>query len=211
MATGIRKPTAERRREVVAAALRIIGSEGVTHLTTSRLAAEVGLSSGALFRHFRSLDEILLEAARTGAARLEETYPPKGLPPRERLSLLLRNRARLLGEEPGLAWLLLSEQARLILPPPAVALLASQVRRSRRYLAATLREGMAEGTLRDDIDPGELLAVVSGTLLAVVGMPGFHRQKQPGRRSGRDRVLAALDRLLASDSSSPRTREGASR
>jgi len=211
MTTGVRKPTAERRREVVAAALRIIGGEGVTHLTTSRLAAEVGLSTGALFRHFQSLEDILLEAARTGAARLEETYPPQGFPARERLSLLLRNRAELLGEEPGLAWLLLSEQARLILPPPAVALLAAQVRRSRRFLMATLREGMAAGTLRDDIDPGDLLALVSGTLLAAVGMPGIHRQKQPGRRSGRERVLAALDQLLASDPSSSGKREGAQR
>ena len=62
MSTTTRKPAAVRREEIARAVLRIIGERGLTSLTTSNLAAEVGLTTGALYRHFASREEILREA-----------------------------------------------------------------------------------------------------------------------------------------------------
>jgi DNA-binding transcriptional regulator YbjK len=46
MAVAVRKRAAERRREIGGAALRIVGREGVTALTTANLAREVHLTTG---------------------------------------------------------------------------------------------------------------------------------------------------------------------
>ena len=135
-----RKPAPERRREIALAVLRIIGERGLTSLTTATLADEVGVTTGALFRHFASLDEILRETVRHGVEKMEETFPDASLPPLERLLGLARNRVELLRSDSGLEWLLRSEQAYLTLPDEAVASLKALVRRSRRYLLDAIRE-----------------------------------------------------------------------
>ncbi|MCK5482219.1 MAG: TetR/AcrR family transcriptional regulator, partial [Gemmatimonadetes bacterium] len=141
MVTQTRKPTAERRKEIAESILRIIGERGLTSLTTTTIAAEVGLTSGALFRHFVSRDEMLTEAVRFGLARIEDTFPNESLPPIDRLMELARGRIRVLGSDAGLAWLFRSEQAFLELPGEAVTLLRVIVERSTRYVLEALREG----------------------------------------------------------------------
>ena len=197
MRVRIRKPAAERRTEIALAVLRIIGERGLTSLTTATLAEEVGLTSGALFRHFASLDEILRETVRHGVRRMEETFPDASLPPLERLMHLARNRVRLLRSDPGLAWLLRSEQAYLTLPDEAVKSLRALVRRSREYLLDVIREGMSEGRIRGDIEPQVLLVPVMGTIHALAGMPGVHHLAPGTETSKQDAVLSALERMIA--------------
>jgi AcrR family transcriptional regulator len=195
VSTIVRKPAAVRREEIVQAVLRIIGERGLTSLTTSNLAAEVGLTSGALFRHFASQEEILREATRHAVSLIEATFPDESLPPVERLLALSRNRVRVLGADAGLAWFLRSEQAALALPQDAAILLRDLVTRSKKYLLATIREGVADGSIRDDIDPEVLLVPVLGTIHTLIGMSGVPRASS-GRRPSIERVLAGLVRLL---------------
>lgn len=197
MSTRARKPTAQRRHEIAASVLRIIGERGLTALTTTSVAEDVGVTSGALFRHFASRDEMLEEAVRHALTGIEATFPDPALPPLDRLLALARNRVRLLRSEPGVAWLLRSEQAYLELPEEAVESLHGMVQRSARYLLEAIREGAAAGEIRDDIEPQLLLVPVMGTIHALAGMPGVHRLA-PGKRRGEpERVLSALQRLLA--------------
>jgi len=196
MKSTVLKPTADRRHEIVRAALRIIGERGFTSLTTATLAAEVGVTTGALFRHFASLDEILIETVRYGVVKIEETFPGPALPPTERLLALARKRVRLLGDDPGLVWLLRSEQAYLALPPKAVRLLRDVVRRSRTFLLGTLRDGAADGSIRDDIEPELLLVPVVATIHAVIGPRSAQRRASRDSPPEPERVLLILARLL---------------
>ena len=202
-----RKPTADRREEIVRAVLRIIGERGLTSLSTTTLAAEVGVTTGALYRHFASLEEILSETVRYGVDKVEETFPDEALPPVDRLLTLARNRIRLLGEDPGLAWLLRSDQAYLMLPEDDVQRLRDVVGRSRKFVLDTLRDGVAAGDIRDDIEPDVLLVPVLATIHAVIGLRSGAAGRPRGTRRKPERVLAALARLLeppriASDSGS---------
>lgn len=194
MATQTRKPTAERREEIVQAVLRIIGERGLTFLSTSTLAEEVGLTTGALFRHFATREDMLKGAADYALARINETFPDPYLPPLERLLQLATNRVRLLGGNPGMAWLLRSEQAYLTLPADSVTELRALVRCSRRFLLEALRDGVAQGQIRGDIAPEDMLVPVMGTIHALIGMPGAHRSR---RKPDNERILAALLTMLA--------------
>ena len=196
MTTGTRRPTSERREEIARAVLRIIGERGFASLTTTSLAREVGITSGALFRHFESRDEILTEAVRFGLARIEETFPDESLPPLERLVELARARVRLLGSDPGLAWLVRSEEARLTLPASAVRLLVDIVARSKRCILHALREAAEQGTIRTDIEPDVLMTPVMGTIHALIGLQGIHRLETDELGREPERALAALVRLL---------------
>ena len=196
MRSTTRKPTLERREEIAQAVLRIIGDRGLTSLTTATLAAEVGVTTGALYRHFASIEEILAETARYGVEKIDATFPDPTLPPLDRLLTLARNRVRALGDDPGLAWLLRSEQAYLTLPADAVDRLRDVVRRSRQFLLHALREGADDGSIRGDIEAELLLVPVLGTIHAVIGAGEAHRRQSRDKQPDPERVLAALARLL---------------
>jgi AcrR family transcriptional regulator len=193
----MRKPAAERRLQIGEAALRIAGREGVTALTTANLAQEVGLTTGALFRHFPTLDDVLREAVRQGLERMEATFPDPSLPALDRIAALARNRVAILSRDPGLAWLVRSEQALMALPSDAVGSLQEFVSRSRRFLLEAIQEGARRGSIRKDIEPEALLVSVAGTIHALVGMPGAHRLARGSRMIGPERVLSGLMRMLA--------------
>jgi len=54
-----RKHTLVRRRQIVAAARKLIVKHGSEHVTVRRIAKEIGVSEGAIYRHFKSKREIL--------------------------------------------------------------------------------------------------------------------------------------------------------
>ncbi|MCJ7655507.1 MAG: TetR/AcrR family transcriptional regulator, partial [Dehalococcoidia bacterium] len=51
--------TAVRRRQIIAAARRLIIKHGAEHVTVRRMAEEVGISEAAIYRHFKSKKDIL--------------------------------------------------------------------------------------------------------------------------------------------------------
>jgi AcrR family transcriptional regulator len=193
---ALRKPTVVRREEIARAVLRIVGERGLKSLTTSTLAAEVGLTNGALYRHFASFDEIWVETVRHGVEQIDATFPDEALPPLDRLLTLAKNRIELLRDEPGLAWLLRSEQAYLVLPEQAAASLRNAARRSRQFLLGALADGAEVGSVRSDIPPEVLLVTVLGTIHALIGRGDPHPSHAGQRPPDPDRVLSGLVRLL---------------
>jgi AcrR family transcriptional regulator len=63
------KATVVRRQEIVDAAVHLIGSHGLRGTTVSRIAAAVGISRGALYRHFANREAVLEAALATIADR----------------------------------------------------------------------------------------------------------------------------------------------
>ncbi len=192
MVTQTRKSSVQRRKEISDAVLHIIGKRGLTSLTINKIATEIGVTSGALFRHFDTRDDILREVVRHGVAKLDQTFPDKTLPPLERLFTLANNRIELLGPDPGLAWLLRSEQAYLTLPDDAVDELRDVAKRSRKFLLKAIRDGAAEGSIRSDISPEVLLIPVIGTIHTLIGTPGSAQQSQARQSRNTANVLHAL-------------------
>jgi AcrR family transcriptional regulator len=57
-----RRTKAERQREIAEATLKLVARYGVHGTTVSRIAAAVGLSRGALYKHFSNREAVLLAA-----------------------------------------------------------------------------------------------------------------------------------------------------
>lgn len=53
------KSTTVRRRQIASAARKLIVKYGSEHVTVRRMAREIGVSEGAIYRHFRSKKDIL--------------------------------------------------------------------------------------------------------------------------------------------------------
>ncbi|HEY3270173.1 MAG TPA: TetR/AcrR family transcriptional regulator [Geothrix sp.] len=157
-----------KRAEIADAALRIIETRGIAALTTSALAGELGVSSGAPFRHFANREEIL-EAV---VLRVEElilgTFPPETAPPLERIQALLRARVKVVGGHRGIGRLMFSEQFAMALPEAAATRLRTVVARTQAFLLDALAEAQREGAIRTDLPPKALLTVVFGLLMQLV-------------------------------------------
>jgi len=192
MSTTTRKSGATRRAEILAATLRLLGERGAPGLTTSALAAEVGLTTGALFRHFPSREAILDGATRHAVERLEATFPDPTDPPLDRLRALARNRIELLGGDAGLRWLLGSEEALRVLSPEAAAEVEAVVARSRAFLRNALEEARTRGEIRNDLPVDRLMVPVVGTIHAAIGHGGAHQKASDRARIGN----GALETLI---------------
>jgi AcrR family transcriptional regulator len=160
----VRKPTAERREEIAGAALRLIGTRGIAALTVASLAAELGLTGGALYRHFPSTDAILDAVAARAEALLDATLLADDLAPLEWLERFAEARTRTVGTHAGLARLMLSEQVAFALSPASVARLQGVVERSREAIVRALAAGQREKVVRDDVPAPALAPIVMGTM-----------------------------------------------
>ncbi len=196
MSTTARKTTKTRREQIVLAVLDIIGEQGLTSLTTSTLAERVGVTTGALFRHFPSRDAMLDAVVDYGIARIQETFPDDDLGALERLFALAENRVALLASNKGLAWLLRSEQVFLTIPEGSIGKLRKVMRRSKRFLLDALTEAQANRDIRNDIDVKDLLVIAMGTIHALIGMPGVHGRRAKANQPNRETVLAALKTIF---------------
>ena len=158
-----RQPTIVRRGELVSAALELIATRGIASLGTRSLAAQVGLSSGAIFKHFASLDALLMAVVDHVSEVLAASLPDPALPPLERLAAFVERRSQAIGGRAHIQQLMLSEQFLLALPPGGAEKLGEQIDLTWRFVRQAVEEGQAVGRIRADLPARAAALVVLGT------------------------------------------------
>ncbi|MBK6534266.1 MAG: TetR/AcrR family transcriptional regulator [Deltaproteobacteria bacterium] len=187
----LRRSTEVRQVELTDAALHIIATRGIAALTTRSLAEQVGLSSGAIFRHFASIDALIEAVVARVELVMESTFPSSELPPRERLDRFVEARSTAVGGQ-VIMQLMLSEQFLLALPEGGSARLAACAQKTREFVRACLREGQTAGEFRSDIDAGALVVVVMGTIQMLALSAANRRQIGTAPQSVRDALGVLL-------------------
>lgn len=94
---GRRKPTAQRRTEIVTAAARIFADQGYAAVGMRDIATTIGIRSASLYHHFSSKEEILYAICLTVTREpVEQNLPllDAAGTPTERLTALLRAHVR---------------------------------------------------------------------------------------------------------------------
>lgn len=189
---ALRRASDVRKVELVDAALEVIAARGIAALSTRVLAEQVGLSSGAIFRHFASLEALLMAVVERVEEVLNATYPPPELPAIERLEGFIDARSSAVGSERGILRLLLSEQFLLALPKGGAERLSACVRQSRAFVIGCLREAQAAGEVRSDFPAEALAPIVLGTIQMLALSTGNSRHGAPAAQLVRAALLALL-------------------
>jgi AcrR family transcriptional regulator len=154
-----------RARLLDAAITRLAESGPDASFTT--IAADVGVTKGALYHHFGSKDglveEVYKEAVRRHVERaIAASATGTG---RERLRGLIDASARLYGSGTPFYRLLLRLHVEAGTSRPNLAPIARRVqRRQREYMTALVAAGQADGSIRADIDPAALGDTVNAAL-----------------------------------------------
>lgn len=186
-----RRPQEQRRGEIVDAALSIIARRGITALTVASLAKEVGLTGGALYRHFASTDAILEAAVSRMVERLNAAQPDASLEPMLWLERFVEVRSKAAG---GIMRFILSEQLALAMPKAARAMLHVAIANTLASVEGVILRGQEQGVIRRDVPAAELVPIVIGSvqMLAHARSGGILRDV-----IGSDRVWGALRTLLS--------------
>jgi len=162
-----RQSTELRRKQIAEAALHIISQQGLGRFTTAAIAAEIGLSEGALFRHFGSKKEIVDAAVERVEQLLAEAAPPHGDDPIQDLGVLFQRRVALMRRYPGVFRILFSDQLAQAASPDTVDRIEKLKQRSMAFIRECARRAVQRRLTRPGLEPPELFAIVHGTALSL--------------------------------------------
>lgn len=170
MAARPRQARAERTRlrilESAAAAFATHGYDGVS---LNQLIRESDLTKGAFYFHFGSRDELALAAFRHKqqqlVAQIAETIGAEA-PPLERLAALLRERARLLEEDPTL-FVVVRLGIELTLRHGAGSEYAGFSELPLELFQQIVREAQQRGDARPDLDPRQTAETLFAGMLGI--------------------------------------------
>ncbi|MEY4354085.1 MAG: hypothetical protein RLZZ609_2326 [Cyanobacteriota bacterium] len=180
-------PAAERRAHAVQALLDLARHTAPDQISTAAIAERMGVSHGALFRHFPSREALWAEAVTWATGELDTRLESLALPsPLEQVAALMACHATMLAENPGLVRMLFAELQR-----PATSLARETgkafMQRFRRRLATLMVAAQAEGSLDPQLDPEEfaalLVATQQGLILQALAHDGFADLAEHSKRS----------------------------
>jgi AcrR family transcriptional regulator len=161
-----RKSGAERRKELIEAALRLVARKGSDRLTAEQLAREVGISQPGVFRHFSSMDRLFESIGEHVLALAEATW--RGADDRqcrlERLRSLVIGQLRLISETPALPALLFSRAS----TGRGVPMLAAVMKGFTDRLEAAAAAAQTDGILRRDVAASDAALLMLGLIQALV-------------------------------------------
>lgn len=159
-----RLPTVQRKQQIVLAALHIISTQGVHRLTAAEIAREVGISDGTIFRHFRSMDEIVEAAIDHLGMLLRSDIPPPEMPPLERLRTFFRQRLEQVRRNPAMIRLVFTDRLEEAAGASGAARVRRQVEESFAVVRECLEAARAQGLVAQDVSVEVLLWLVLGIL-----------------------------------------------
>jgi AcrR family transcriptional regulator len=191
--TNVREVGA-RRGEIVAAALDLLGATPLESLTTRAIAAALGLTQPALFRHFASRAE-LVAAVVAHARALLGARAAQALaldaPAALRLRALFRGLCEQVEATPGLPRLVFADAASVTRASGHE--LAGLAAMHRSIAAELAREGQADGSIGAAADPHVVGAAFAA--LAQGAVLGWQLEGRPPGLAARAAPL--LDLVLA--------------
>ena len=199
----------QTRAIILDAALELASQKGLEGLSIGALADMTRMSKSGVFAHFGSREELQISAIREYHARFEQEvfFPairePRGVP---RLRALFERWLRRVSEEVARGCIYISGAVEFDdRPGPVRDALVGMVRAWQSALEKAIGLAVAEGHLRTDTDPQQMLFEIHGLILSLHHDARFlESASAPARaRTGLRRILSfyatPLGQSLAGD------------
>lgn len=153
-----------RQQQIKRAALEIIASKGLAQLSTRNLAKRVGISEGAIFRHFKSKQDIILaiiQDIRTDMVERMSLVARQDAPADKRLFEMMCIQVKYILNNEGINILLFSEAAHYndsVLKREMHDILASQ----KKIFKDVIKSGISQGLWSDKINVDDVVMLYMG-------------------------------------------------
>ena len=190
-----RRSGTERRRQIVDAALDLLARRGPGAVTTTAIAARIGLSQGAIFRHFSNKESLLTAALNRitdGVIAAMVRATERDAPATERLRAAFIGYLQFMSANPAML-AMFSSRDFLSTYPQIRNQVVERTDRFRARLAGVIRDGIAVGEFRPDVDPDIAAGLIRG---AIYGL-GVEHALRPARFDPARDAAGMFETLLA--------------
>jgi TetR/AcrR family fatty acid metabolism transcriptional regulator len=149
----------KRQKEIINAAIKLIGEGGIQALTIKNISGEIGIAESALYRHFKSKTEIidaLLDYLGSFIISHYEKVKTLEVSSLEKIEAMISGQLRLFAENPPYAFVILSDglyKNEKVL----YAKIFKIMEKAKSIFINIIDEGQRSGEIREDV-PGEQLA-----------------------------------------------------
>ncbi|MGV6844974.1 MAG: TetR/AcrR family transcriptional regulator [Lutibacter sp.] len=160
----MRLSTETRQAQIKEAVLDIISTEGLSKLSTKNLAAKVGVSEGAIYRHFKSKKDILLSVVEDVQINLvvnQKAIIDSAMIPSIKLFTFLCKQIKYLVNNKGVTILLFSEATHAndsVLKEKLLGILKDQ----KEILKQIVEEGISKGAWDKKLDRDAFVTLYMG-------------------------------------------------
>jgi len=164
------KKTNSRKSEIIKSAIELIAQEGIQNLTIKNLAARVGVTEGALYRHFTGKMEILLGILETFEETTDELIDgirETGAPAMKQLESLFTKRFRQFSSSPELASVIFAEEI-FQNDPCLTDQIIKIMKKSDDFIKKVIEQGQNAGEIRADIPCEQLSLLLMGSIRLIV-------------------------------------------
>jgi AcrR family transcriptional regulator len=163
------KEMTDRQKEIVEASLALVTDHGLEALTIKNIAARVGFSDAAVYRHFKNKAQILeaiIDQFSAGSARLLAEIESCDCPSPDKIKLFFLDRCRVFSGDRVLATVMFAEN--LFQNDPTLAAKLHRVLQGhRRLLLAIIRDGQRRRHIRP-LPAEHMFTMVMGSLRLLV-------------------------------------------
>ncbi len=155
----------ERQLEIIEAAGEILTESGLAGLTTKNLAAKMGFSESALYRHFKGKEEIILTMLRYLATDMDSrlTNSAKDIEsPEEKLKAVFNNQFEFFKKNPHFLVAIFSDG--LLEESKAINEAILQIMGTKRkHLLQIIQQGEKQKQFTDALSADELVHIIMGS------------------------------------------------
>ena len=163
-------PADERRAHTVEAVVELAGTRNPGEITTMAIARHMGLTEGALFRHFPTKQAIwqsVMEWVAESLLDRVERAAQDLCSPSDKLRAMFLGHVDFVAEHPGVPRMLFGELQKADSTVPK-RIVQSLIQRYAQRLQQTLEAGKACGELHADLDSGAAATLFIGTIQGLV-------------------------------------------
>ncbi len=159
-----------KQQKIIDAAIELIASEGIQNLTIKNLSARVGVTEGAIYRHFKSKVDILLgilEIFKDSKNHLLENIAAKDFSAIEKLEIIFREHFEQFSIKPALAAIIFAEeifQNNKTLAESIVSIMKA----NQEIIEKIVEEGQIRDEIRTDMAPEQIALVILGAIRLIV-------------------------------------------
>ncbi|HNX00128.1 MAG TPA: TetR/AcrR family transcriptional regulator [Candidatus Cloacimonadota bacterium] len=176
-----------RQKEIVLNSISIISRQGIQDLTIKNIAAAINVTEAALYRHFKSKNELLMAVLNYFddlSRELVDAAELEGKTPLQKMELFVMKRYALFMSNPDLAKVMFSEV--LFENEPALsAKMLSIIQRHMHQFLDYVNQAQTQNYIRSDIEGQQIFRMIIGSMRLLVTQWTLNEFSFPLEEEGR--------------------------
>lgn len=161
----------DRQIEIMELATRIIDKDGIQELTTKNLAAGMGLSEAALYRHFKSKNDILLGLLDYFMLEMRNRIALVAVAgdksPSELIKDIFISQLKTFAKKPAIVSIIFSEGI-FQFNKELMQKVSGMMEIMQSHIDAIIKRGQTEGVFRNFVAPSTVSTIVMGSMRLAV-------------------------------------------